>query len=90
MATPTVEAVLDRDSYPPGDTITLDVTYADVDNQQITITVVATDSSGNSSEPVSVVAVIADVVTVNVTSDPARNWTQVSDTGAVATFTAVA
>lgn len=89
MANPTCSASLDQATYAPGETMTLTVTYGDPDTQSLTVTVVVTDSAGNPSAPATVTAVI-DPLTVSVTSEPARTWTQVSDSGSVAVFTATA
>lgn len=89
MAAPTVTASLDASTYSPGDPITLTVGYADPDTRPVTLTIVLTDSQGNSSAPVRVTAVI-DPLTVGVTDDSGRAWTKVSDTGAVAVYRAVA
>jgi hypothetical protein len=89
MAAPTVSATLDAAAYAVGATMTLTVTYADPDSQAIAITVQASDSSGNTSAPMQVSALI-DPVTLAVSDDGQRTWTKVSDTGSVAVFTAVA
>ncbi|MFE9205196.1 hypothetical protein [Micromonospora sp. NPDC006431] len=89
MAAPTVTASLNRSTYSPGDQMTLTVTYADPDTRPVTVTIVVTDSQGNSSAPVKATAVI-DPLTVSVTDDSGRTWTKVSDTGSVAVYRAVA
>lgn len=89
MPTPTVSASLNRTTYAPGDPITLTVNYGDTDTQSITITVQATDSTGATSEPTTVTAVI-DPTTLTVTSEPDRTWVKQSDNGTVAVFTATA
>lgn len=89
MAAPTVTVSLDKPTYAPGEKMTLTVNYADADTKAITLTVVATDSAGNTSAPTTVTAVI-DPVGLTVTSSPVRAWTKVSDTGSVAVFTATA
>ncbi|MBY8873790.1 hypothetical protein K7640_18335 [Micromonospora sp. PLK6-60] len=89
MAAPTASASLNATTYSPGEQMLLTVTYGDPDTQQVTVTVVVTDSKGNSSNPVKVNAVI-DPLTVTVTDDSARAWTKVSDTGSVAVYRAVA
>jgi hypothetical protein len=88
MAAPTVSAGLNASTYSPGDQMTLAVTYADRDTSALTVTVVLTDSQGNSSAPVNVTAVI-DPLAVTVTDDEGRTWTKVSDTGTVAVYRAV-
>ncbi|MEV0153945.1 hypothetical protein AB0H57_09425 [Micromonospora sp. NPDC050686] len=89
MAVPTASASLNATTYSPGEQMLLTVTYGDPDTQQVTVTVVVTDSKGNSSNPVKVSAVI-DPLTVTVTDDSARAWTKVSDTGSVAVYRSVA
>lgn len=88
MASPTVSASLDKTTYALGDTATLTVTYADADTQPLTVTITVTDSTGNTSDPVSVTANITDSVTVTVTDDSGRTWAKKSDTGAIAVYTA--
>ncbi|SCE72966.1 hypothetical protein GA0070216_101619 [Micromonospora matsumotoense] len=89
MAAPTVTASLDASTYSPGDPITLTVGYADPDTRPVTLTIVLTDSQGNSSAPVRVTAVI-DPLTVGVADDSGRAWTKVSDTGTTAVYRVVA
>ncbi|MFC0002837.1 hypothetical protein [Micromonospora siamensis] len=89
MAAPSASASLNATTFSPGEQMLLTVTYSDPDTQQVTVTVVVTDSKGNSSNPVKVNAVI-DPLTVTVTDDSGRTWTRVSDTGSVAVFRAVA
>lgn len=89
MAVPTCAASLDKATYVPGETMVLTVTYGDADTQSVTVTVVVTDSQGNTSAPASVSAVV-DPLTIAVSSVPARTWAQQSNTGSVAVFTAVA
>lgn len=89
MAAPVVTASLDAAAYSVGDTIMLTVSYGDTDTETITITVQATDKAGNTSAPVSVSALI-DPVNVAVADDGERTWSKLSDTGAVAVFTATA
>jgi hypothetical protein len=89
MAIPTVSASLDKATYTPGETMTLTVNYSDSDRQTLVVTVTVADSQGNTSAPASVNAVV-DPLTVNVSSTPARSWTQVSNTGAVAVYTTTA
>ena len=89
MAAPTVSASLNASTYSPGDQMTLTVSYGDPDTKPVTVTIVVTDSQGNSSAPVKVTAVI-DPLTLTVTDDSGRTWTKVSDTGGVAVYRAVA
>lgn len=90
MANPTVTASLNKSSFAPGEQMILTVSYGDVDNKALQVTVVVTDSAGNASDPVVVTANIADPVTLAVTDDGSRTWTKQSDNGAVAVFRAVA
>lgn len=90
MALPTVSASLNKSSFAPGEQMILTVSYGDADNDEVTVSIVVTDSTGNSSDPVVVVANIADPVTVSVTDDGGRTWTKQSDNGAVAVYRAVA
>lgn len=90
MANPTVSASLNKASFAPSEQMILTVSYGDTDNNALNVTVVVTDSAGNSSSPVVVTANIADPVTVSVTDDSGRTWTKQSDNGAVAVYRAVA
>ncbi|MEV6812173.1 hypothetical protein [Micromonospora sp. NPDC051296] len=89
MAAPTATASLNATSYAPGAQMLLTVNYSDPDTKALTVTVVVTDTQGNSSAPVKVSAVI-DPLTVTVTDDSGRTWTRVSDNGTVAVYRAVA
>jgi hypothetical protein len=89
MAAPTVTAALNASAYAPGDQMLLTVTYSDADTKPLTVTIVVTDSQGNSSAPVKVAAVI-DPLTLTVTDDSGRTWARLSDNGAVAVYRAVA
>lgn len=89
MANPTItSAALNKAAYAPGETMTLTVNYSDPDKQNLQISIKVADSAGNEANA-SVNAVI-DPSVVTVTSAPSKTWTKVSDTGAVAVFTAVA
>jgi hypothetical protein len=90
MANPTVSAALNKSSFAPGEQMLLTVQYGDTDNDTVQVTIVVSDSTGNSSEPVVINANIADPVTVTVTDDGNRTWTKQSDNGAVAVYRAVA
>lgn len=90
MANPTVSASLNKASFAPGEQMILTVSYGDADNDALSVTVVVTDSAGNSSEPVVVTANIADPVTIAVTDDSGHTWTKQSDNGSVAVYRAVA
>ncbi|GIJ78546.1 hypothetical protein SAMN05443287_109110 [Micromonospora phaseoli] len=89
MAAPTVTASLNATSFAPGAQMLLTITYGDLDNKTLTVTVVVTDTQGNSSAPVKVSAVI-DPLVVTVTDTSGRAWTRVSDNGSVAVYRAVA
>lgn len=89
MPAPTVSASLNKATYVPGEVMSLTVNYADADTQTLTVTVTVTDSQGNSSAP-SVVTAVIDPSTITVSSSPARTWTNQSDNGSVAVYTAVA
>ena len=89
MASPTLSASLDKSTYADGDLMTLTVNYGDPDTETLQIVVQVTDKSGNTTGPVPVTAVI-DPLTVAVTDASGRVWTKVTDTGAVAVFTATA
>ncbi len=89
MAAPVITAaVLDKPTYKVGDLMTLTVTYSDPDSKKLTVDIVVTDSSGNSSAPVKATAII-DPLTVTATS-AGVTWTKISDNGAVAVLTATA
>lgn len=87
MADPTVSASLDQPTYQIGDTATLTVTYSDPDNETLTVTVTVTDSAGNISDPATVTAVI-DPSEITIDDQSGRTWTQQSDNGSVAVYTA--
>jgi len=89
MANPTVSASLDKAAYAEGETMVLTVNRSDADTEALTLTIVATDKSGNSSTPVNVTATI-DPTTVSVSDSSGRVWAQQSDNGSIAVFTAVA
>jgi len=89
MATPTVSASLNKSAYQPGEPMTLTVTYSDADTKAVRVTVTVADSSGNTSAPAEVTALI-DPSTVTVADSSGRVWVKQSDTGSVAVYTAVA
>lgn len=90
MATPTVSASLNAASYTPGQLMTLTVIYSDADSQPLTVTVTVRDAAGNVSVPASVTVNITDTLTITVSDSGGRVWTQVSDNGSVAVYTAIA
>ena len=89
MANPTVNALLDKAIYRPGDTMRLTVNYSDPDQKTVAVTVQVTDSLGNTSAPVTVNAVV-DQLTVAVADSSGRAWTKQSDNGSQAIYTALA
>lgn len=90
MANPTVTASLNKATFAPGEAMILTVSYGDADNDAISVTVVVSDSSGNTSAPVVITANIADPVTISVSDDSSHAWTKQSDNGSVAVYRAVA
>lgn len=88
MANPTVSASLNKATYAPGEQMTLTVNYSDADTKPVSVLVQVTDAAGNKSAPVTVSAMI-DPLTLAV-NDTAHTWTKVSDSGAVAVYTATA
>jgi hypothetical protein len=88
----------DKPAYNPGDTITLTVDYvpdtAGVNPVTSTATVNVTDANGNvtasDSAPFTVNEPVAGGDTVSVTDSGGRTWTQQSNSGTVAVFTATA
>jgi len=90
VANPTVSASLNKSTFAPGEQMLLTVQYGDTDNDVVTVTIVVSDSTGNSSEPLTINANITDPVTVTVSDDGGRTWTKQSDNGSVAVFRAVA
>lgn len=89
MAAPTLTASLNAATYKPGDQMILTVTYSDPDTKAVTLSIVATDSTGAASQPVTVTAVI-DPTVLAVSDSSGRTWAKQSDTGSVATFKATA
>jgi len=89
MAAPVLSVTTDKQSYQPGEKITVTAVYSDPDAKQVTISGAAVDSQGNST-PASVVIQLNDPVTVSVSDGDGRQWTKVSDTGSTAVFTATA
>lgn len=89
MSTPTVTASLNKSAYKPGEQMILTVSYSDADTKTVTLSIVATDSTGASSQPVTATALI-DPTTIAVSDSSGRVWAKQSDTGSVATYTATA
>jgi len=89
MPAPTVSASLDKAAYQPDETMTLTVSYSDPDTEAVTVTIVVTDSQGNTSDPATVTAVV-DPSVLTVTDTSGREWTKASDNGSVAVYTASA
>lgn len=89
MAIPTLTASLNKATYAPGENMLLTINYADADSQAVSVTIVVTDSTGNSSAPVTATAFIKDTATLTVT-ETGKTWTKVSDNGAVAVYSRVA
>lgn len=89
MTAPTCTATLNKTTFQPGEQMVLTVNYADVDTKPISVQVIVTDSTGASSTPVTVNAVI-DPSSIAVTSNPVRTWVAGPNNGSVATFTATA
>lgn len=90
MAIPSVSASLNKLTFAPGEQMILTVSYGDVDNASVAVSIIVTDAAGNSSAPVSVLANISDPLTVAVTDDGGRVWTLQSDSGSVAVYRAIA
>lgn len=88
----------DEASYAPGDTISLTVDYTPdqpgTTPTTFSATVTITDASGaavaNASAPFVVAEPVAGGDTVSVSDDGGRAWSQQSDSGSVAVFTAIA
>jgi hypothetical protein len=90
MATPTVTSAAFRKlNYALGETIFLDIVYADTDRKVLTASIKITDPEGNVSSTATAVCTI-DQGTVEVTSNLGKVWTLVSDTGTNATYSTVA
>jgi hypothetical protein len=90
MATPTItSAAFRKPGYAIGETIFLDIVYADTDRKVLTASIQVTDSSGNTSSVAQATCVI-DQGTLNVTSNLGKIWSLVSDNGTNATYSTVA
>lgn len=96
MATvaPSISSItFDKASYAPGDIITAIVDYvAGTSDVTQTFTGTATDSVDGKTGTLEVNFVVTenDTTTVTVSDSGNRTWTKISDTGAVAKFTATA
>ena len=91
MADPTItSAVLNKASYAPGETMILTVQGADLDEEQIEVTVsLRNTASGGTSAPATVTATIDELEAV--ASDTGeRTWTQTGRVGDTFTLTATA
>lgn len=73
MANPTATATLNKSTYAVGETMILTVDHADADRQALTVTVVVTDSQGNTSTPATASALI-DAGTVTFTQTGGKTW----------------
>lgn len=89
MAAPNATASLDKSAYVTGETMTLTVSYSDADQRAATQTITVEDSAGNDVVITTSAVINPQNLTVTV-SDAERTFTKVSDTGAVAVYTAVA
>lgn len=89
MSAPSVSVALDKAAYAPGDLVTLTVSYSDADSAGTVVTVLVTDSNGETGAATTSIQVV-DPLTVQVSDSGARTWALVSDDGATAVFTATA
>lgn len=89
MANPTLTASLNKETFAPGEEMVLTVQRSDADSHSGSVTIVVTDSQGNSSEPIIVPWTVQDQTTVSVT-DSSRVWTLDSDNGHTAVYKSVA
>lgn len=93
-AAPSITSItFDKTSYSPGDLITATVDYtAGTSDVSQTFTGVATDSKSGETGTLQVSFVVTegDTTTISVSDSGNRVWTQISDTGSVAKFTATA
>jgi len=89
MAAPTATASLDKTAYVTGETMTLTISYADADQRTATQTITVEDSAGNDVVITTTAVINPQGLTVTV-QDVERTFTKVSDTGAVAVYTATA
>ena len=83
-ASPTVSVATDKQSYAPGDTIIVTVTYADEQTQteSLVVTATATDSAGNSVQGTATVDVVVSApqpMTVSVTDSFGDPYTESPD-----------
>lgn len=94
MTAPTISSItFDKSSYSPGSVITATVSYsAGTSDVPQTFTGVATDSATGETGTLQVTFVVTenDTTSVTVSDSGSRNWTKISDNGAVAQFTATA
>lgn len=93
MAPSITSISFDKTSYTPGQTVTATVTYVPGTAPKSftftgTVTDTATNAQGTATGTFSVNE--PDATTVSATDSGNRTWTKASDTGSVATFTAVA
>lgn len=93
-AAPTISSItFDKTSYSPGDVITATVSYSagtsDV-TQTFTGTAVDSVSGEEGTLQVNFVVTEPDQTNITVTDSGGRAWTQISDTGSIAKFTATA
>lgn len=89
MAAPEVTASLDKSAYVTGETMTLTVSYRDADQRTATQTITVEDTGGADVVITTTAVINPQNLTVTVT-DAERTFSKVSDTGAVAVYTAVA
>lgn len=95
MPTPTItSASLDKDSYAVGDTATLTVVRADgsTEGRSDSLSIVATGADGTPSATetltITIEATVGESSTISVSDSSGRVWSQASDDGSQAVFTA--